>query len=220
MVAGYEVNGRVGRAIIPTHRERGFHPTGTCGTFGATAAAARLLGFDADKTANALGIAGSQAAGLYECHHDGTSTMIFHAGRAAQNGVEAALLVRAGMTGPATVLEGTKGFFRATSNAADPDAAMRMNEEFGVDRRRIHVSPHGPLFAEASKIRVDQPRVPLRDVGVFELQFLASGMRRIDDEYVGPPDQLLDDLLRAGRLQIKRDAALVAVGEMPLIGII
>ena len=124
MVAGYEVNGRVGRAIIPTHRERGFHPTGTCGTFGAASAASRLLGFDAEETANALGIAGSQAAGLYECHHDGTSTMIFHAGRAAQNGVEAALLVRWGMTGPATVLEGSKGFFRATSNAYDVDAAM------------------------------------------------------------------------------------------------
>lgn len=124
MVAGYEVNGRVGRAIIPTHRERGFHPTGTCGTFGAASAACRLLGFDAEQTANALGIAGSQAAGLYECHHDGTSTMIFHAGRAAQNGVEAALLVRWGMTGPATVLEGSKGFFRATSNAYDIEAAM------------------------------------------------------------------------------------------------
>jgi len=124
MVAAYEVNGRVGRAINPTHRERGFHPTGTCGTFGAASAASRLLGFDAEKTANALGIAGSQAAGLYECHHDGTSTMIFHAGRAAQNGVEAALLVRWGMTGPATVLEGSKGFFRATSNAYDVSAAM------------------------------------------------------------------------------------------------
>lgn len=134
MVAGYEVNGRVGRAIIPTHRERGFHPTGTCGTFGATAAAVRLLGFDADRTANAFGIAGSQAAGLYECHHDGTSTMIFHAGRAAQNGVEAALLVRWGMTGPATVLEGTKGFFRATSNRHDAEVAMSdLGQRYEID---------------------------------------------------------------------------------------
>lgn len=148
MVAGYEVNGRVGRAIIPTHRERGFHPTGTCGTFGATAAAARLLGFDADKTANALGIAGSQAAGLYECHHDGTSTMIFHAGRAAQNGVEAALLVRAGMTGPATVLEGTKGFFRATSNAADPESAMR---DLG-QRYELDATSFRPYFGCSSTI--------------------------------------------------------------------
>jgi 2-methylcitrate dehydratase PrpD len=148
MVAGYEVNGRVGRAIIPTHRERGFHPTGTCGTFGATAAAARLFGFDAATTASALGIAGSQAAGLYECHHDGTSTMIFHAGRAAQNGVEAALLVQAGMTGPATVIEGTKGFFRATSNASDPDAAMR---DLG-QRYEIDATSFRPYFGCSSTI--------------------------------------------------------------------
>jgi len=134
MIAGYEVNGRVGRAIIPTHRERGFHPTGTCGTFGAASAASRLLELDAEMTANAFGIAGSQAAGLYECHHDGTSTMIFHAGRAAQNGVEAALLVRSGMTGPATVLEGSKGFLRATSNAYDPEAAMKdLGERYEID---------------------------------------------------------------------------------------
>ena len=123
MVAGYELVGRIGRAILPSHRRRGFHATGTCGTFGAAAAAARALGFDGEQTANVLGIAGSQAAGLYECHHDGSSTMIFHAGRAAQNGVEAALLVAAGMTGPVTVLEGSKGFFRATSDAALDTAA-------------------------------------------------------------------------------------------------
>lgn len=123
MVAGYELVGRTGRAILPSHRQRGFHATGTCGTFGAAAAAARALGFDAEKTANVLGIAGSQAAGLYECHHDGTSTMIYHAGRAAQNGIEAALLVAAGMTGPATVLEGSKGFVRATSDVVFDGAA-------------------------------------------------------------------------------------------------
>lgn len=138
MVAGYELVGRIGRAILPSHRRRGFHATGTCGSFGAAAAAARALGFDAAKTANVLGIAGSQAAGLYECHHDGSSTMIYHAGRAAQNGVEAALLVAAGMTGPVTVLEGDKGFFRATSDAAVDaaacDAALRgLGEHYELD---------------------------------------------------------------------------------------
>jgi len=123
MVAGYELVGRIGKAVLPSHRQRGFHATGTCGTFGAAAAAARALDFDADKTANTFGMAGSQAAGLYECHHDGTSTMIYHAGRAAQNGVEAALLVENGMTGPATVFEGSKGFFRATSNVVFDAAA-------------------------------------------------------------------------------------------------
>ena len=124
MAAGYEVIDRVARSIMPSHRERGFHPTGTCGTFGATAAAGRLLGFDAEQIACAFGIAGSQAAGLYEYINDGTSTIMFHAGRAAKNGIEAALLTKAGLTGPATVLEGDRGFFRATADSTDSATAL------------------------------------------------------------------------------------------------
>ena len=142
MTAGYEVAGRAGRAVRPSHRERGFHPTGTCGTFGAAATAGRLLGLNAEQMASALGIAGSQAAGLYECHHDGTSTMIFHAGRAAQNGVDAALLTQDGFTGPATVLEGSKGFFRATSDRYDVDSAMA---DFGR-RFEIEATSFRPYF--------------------------------------------------------------------------
>ncbi len=125
MIAGYEVMCRVGRSIMPSHRERGFHPTGTYGTFGTTAAAARMMGFSADETANAFGIAGSQAAGLFEFHKDGALTMVFHAARAAQNGIEAALLTKAGITGPFTVLEGERGFCRATSNHFDESILTR-----------------------------------------------------------------------------------------------
>lgn len=134
MIAGYEVMGRVGRAIMPSHRERGFHATGTLGAFGAAAAVARVLGFDPLQTANALGIAGSQAAGLFEFHRDGALTMVFHAARAAQNGVEAALLTTAGLTGPLTVLEGERGFCRATSNAFDEAALTRdLGQSFEVE---------------------------------------------------------------------------------------
>jgi 2-methylcitrate dehydratase PrpD len=134
LAAGYEVMGRVGRSVTPTHRERGFHPTGTYGTFGAAAAAARLLGFGPEDTANTLGIAGSQAAGLFEFHRDGALTMIFHAARAAQNGVEAAMLSSAGLTGPATVLEGSRGFCRATSNAFDEVALTKdLGQRYEVD---------------------------------------------------------------------------------------
>jgi 2-methylcitrate dehydratase PrpD len=125
MIAGYEVMCRVGRSIMPTHRERGFHPTGTYGTFGTTAAAARMMGFTADETANAFGIAGSQAAGLFEFHKDGALTMVFHAARAAQNGIEAALLTKTGITGPYTVLEGERGFCRATSDRFDESILTR-----------------------------------------------------------------------------------------------
>lgn len=134
LAAGYEVMGRVGRSVTPTHRERGFHPTGTYGTFGAAAAAARLFGFGAEDTANTLGIAGSQAAGLFEFHRDGALTMIFHAARAAQNGVEAAMLSSTGLTGPATVLEGSRGFCRATSNAFDETKlTSELGQHYEVD---------------------------------------------------------------------------------------
>jgi 2-methylcitrate dehydratase PrpD len=148
MVAGYDVNARVGTAVAPSHRERGFQPTGTVGTFAATAAAGRMLALDEDALASAFGIAGSQAAGLYEFHHDGTLTMIFHAGRAAQNGVEAALLVQDGLSGPATILEGDKGFCHATADRFDEDALTRdLGEKF-----LIHETSFRPYYGCSSTI--------------------------------------------------------------------
>lgn len=148
MTAGYEIIDRIGRTIMPSHRERGFHPTGTCGTFGATAAAGKLLGLDADHIACAFGIAGSQAAGLYEYINDGTSTIMFHAGRAAKNGVEAALLTQAGLTGPATVFEGTRGFFHATADVVNLDAALQ-----GLSKRyALHETTFRPYFGCTSTI--------------------------------------------------------------------
>ena len=148
LVAGYEVMGRVGRSVTPSHRERGFHPTGTYGTFGAAAAAARLFGFAADATANTLGIAGSQAAGLFEFHRDGALTMIFHAARAAQNGVEAAMLSSTGLTGPTTVLEGSRGFCRATSNAFD---AAALTNELGA-HYEVDATSFRPYYGCSSTI--------------------------------------------------------------------
>ena len=134
MVAGYEINGRIGSAIAPSHRARGFHPTGTCGTFGAAATAGRLLGLDAETLASVFGLAGSQAAGLYEFHYDGTLTMVFHAGRAAQNGVEACLMVQDGLSGPATIIEGSQGFSRAVANEFNSDKLVRdLGKIFMID---------------------------------------------------------------------------------------
>lgn len=116
MVGGYDVMGRLGRAMIPSHRERGFHPTGTFGAFGATAAVGRLMDLDHGRLCDAFGIAGSQAAGLKAFQTDGSLTMIFHAGRSAQNGVEAALLAREGFSGPRTVFEDRQGFVAATAD--------------------------------------------------------------------------------------------------------
>ncbi len=170
MTAGYEITGRIGRAVRPSHRERGFHPTGTCGTFGAAVTAGRLLGLAAQDMASAMGIAGSQAAGLYECHHDGTSTMIFHAGRAAQNGVEAALLTQAGFTGPATVIEGSKGFFCAMSDKFDSAAAMA---DFG-GRFEIDCTSFRPYFGCNSTIAASGAAARIVQAMKFEPEQVAS----------------------------------------------
>jgi 2-methylcitrate dehydratase PrpD len=115
---GYEAALRVGEAVNPSHYEF-WHPTGTAATFGAAAAAASLLHLDAGATLDALGSAGTQAAGLWEFNADGAMSKHLHPGKAAFNGVVAADLARVGFTGATRILEGPRGFFRATSRAHD-----------------------------------------------------------------------------------------------------
>jgi 2-methylcitrate dehydratase PrpD len=133
MAAGYEVMGRLGRATIPGHWDRGFHPTGTFGPFGATAAAGRLLGLDAGQMTNALGIAGSQSSGLKAFQSDGSLTMVFHAGRSAQNGVEAAVLAQEGFTGPRAVFEDRQGFILTTGGGTIASLTEGLGESFEID---------------------------------------------------------------------------------------
>jgi 2-methylcitrate dehydratase PrpD len=120
-IAGYEVSARIGLASPGGLHRRGFHPTPVCGVFAAAAAAARLRGLSAEQTANALGIAGSQASGLMEYLADGSQTKPLHAGWAAHAGITAAALAAHGATGPASVLEGRFGLL--ASHLGEFDAA-------------------------------------------------------------------------------------------------
>jgi 2-methylcitrate dehydratase PrpD len=117
-VAGTEAECRISDAIEPRHYQDGFHSSGTVGTLGATLAAARVLRLDEATTQTALGIGASSAAGLRE--NFGTMTKSLHVGRAAQHGVEAAYLARAGWTAAADILEARRGFFRAAGGGFDP----------------------------------------------------------------------------------------------------
>ena len=125
-VAGYETACRIGTALLPGHYQIGFHATGTIGCFGAAAACARLLGLDAEATAVALGIAGTQAAGLKS--QFGTMCKPFHAGKAAQNGLLAARLAARGFSSRSDILECVQGF--AATHDADftPEAALATPE--------------------------------------------------------------------------------------------
>ncbi|MEM1307390.1 MAG: MmgE/PrpD family protein [Pseudomonadota bacterium] len=120
IVVGYEVGGAIGQMLGTSHYARGFHNTGTIGTFAATAVAAWLLRLDQRTTKIAFGLAASQAAGL-KCAF-GTMTKPFHAGAAAKNGLMSARLAACGMTANPTALEATNGFAAAQAPEFDPRA--------------------------------------------------------------------------------------------------
>jgi 2-methylcitrate dehydratase PrpD len=115
---GYEAALRIGEAVNPSHY-RFWHPTGTAATFGAAVAAASLLKLEPARMLDALGSAGTQAAGLWEFNADGAMSKHLHPGKAAFNGVLSADLARAGFTGASRILEGDRAFFRATSETHD-----------------------------------------------------------------------------------------------------
>lgn len=124
VVAGCEMMARASNATNFSLRDRGYHTTPTCGVFGATIAAARLMKLDEAQTVSALGLAGAQASGLMEMYGPSMQKR-FNPGPAARNGVTAAQMARLGFTGTATIFEGERGFCRAFSDTHDIGALTR-----------------------------------------------------------------------------------------------
>lgn len=140
-VGGYEVAARLAMALQPAeHYARGFHPTGTCGAFGAAAAAGMLLGLDPAGLTRALGIAGSQAAGSLEFLTDGSWTKRLHPGWSASAGLHAAALAGAGFRAPATIVDGRFGFLHGYSGAPLPPAVACAGDDFEI--MRTGIKPH------------------------------------------------------------------------------
>jgi 2-methylcitrate dehydratase PrpD len=113
VIAGYETNISLARACAPDLRQRGFHPTSAVGPFGAAMATAKLRGLGAAQRANALGIAASSSAGLFAFVNGGGDIKRLHAGHAAREGLQAALLAEQGVEGPPQVIEARDGFMQA-----------------------------------------------------------------------------------------------------------
>jgi 2-methylcitrate dehydratase PrpD len=118
-VLGVEAEERVGLSVFPEHYEAGWHITGTAGVFGAAAAAGKLLGLGEQQMTWALGIAATQSAGLQEMF--GSDCKSLHPGRAAQNGLTAALLAAKGFTSSERAIEAPRGFARVLSTKFDPE---------------------------------------------------------------------------------------------------
>ncbi|MBS0321059.1 MAG: MmgE/PrpD family protein [Proteobacteria bacterium] len=131
-VAGYEIGPRVGIAMGPEHIAQGWHSGATLGVFSAAAGAARALGLDAERTIHALGIAGTQAAGLMAAQY-GAMVKRMHAGRSAQSGLYGALFAEAGFTGIRNVLESEYGGFATTfSRSQDRFRLEELTAGFGT----------------------------------------------------------------------------------------
>ena len=111
VAGGNELTCRIGLVAPQQFHKVGFHPSGVIGTFGTAYTAGKLLGLNVEQLRNAAGIAGSQASGILACWEDGTQSKFLHPGWSALSGIAAALLARAGCTGPAPVFESRFGLF-------------------------------------------------------------------------------------------------------------
>ena len=132
-VVGCEVAYRVGHSTYPEHYQNGWHSTGTAGSFGAAAAAASVLGLDAEQVARAFGVVASSSSSLKK--NFGTMTKPLHAGHAAEMGLRAALLARNGFTADPAIFEGDIGYNRVMTidDAYDPDEITEgLYDEWGV----------------------------------------------------------------------------------------
>ncbi|HEY6339998.1 MAG TPA: MmgE/PrpD family protein [Bryobacteraceae bacterium] len=160
VIAGYEAAARLAMALQPKeHYALGFHPTPTCGVFGAAIASSKLLRLSSEQTLAAVGIAGSLAAGSMEFLAEGAWTKRIHPGLAARNGIEAALLASEGVTGPRRIWEGRDGSLHAYSRDPAPEW---LTAGLGDSYEILHtaVKPHaccrymqGPIDAVLDLVR-------------------------------------------------------------------
>jgi 2-methylcitrate dehydratase PrpD len=140
-VAGFEVECKIAEAINPDHYMKGFHSSGTMGTFGSAIAAAKLLGLEASAMACAVGIAASMASGIRV--NFGTMTKPLHVGRSSENGVTAALLAGEGFTANEEALDGEWGFFSVAGRGGNPElVAGRFGAPLSIASPGVSIKPY------------------------------------------------------------------------------
>ena len=145
LILGMETTCRLGNAVMPGHYERGWHITSTCGIFGATAAAGKILKLNERQFRDALGIAATQSAGLVEVL--GSMARVLNAGFAARNGLAAARLAAQGLQGPARPLEGLRGFVNVFGGSKDyAQLTGRLGEHWEMTRVAYKPYPCGVVL--------------------------------------------------------------------------
>ena len=176
IAVGTEVMCRLGLVAPKMVHKAGFHPTAVFGAMAATAGVAAALNLDRQQSVDALGIAGSMASGIIEYLAEGAWTKRMHAGWAAQSGLRAALLGRAGFKGPRTVFEGTHGLFHGFANRTDVNYEA-LTRDFGskwvMESLAFKLYPCGTMTHPyidcarrlAAKVKSDEIRELVCEVG-------------------------------------------------------
>jgi 2-methylcitrate dehydratase PrpD len=195
IVAGYEVTCRIALALpAGEHYDRGFHPTATCGAFGAAAAAARVFGLDTAGVEGALGTVLSQCAGSLQFLVNGAWTKRFQVGWAACNGLMAATLVREGFKGAAEALEGRHGFLRAYAPNPRPERAI---QDLGTafELMRTAVKPYPSCRYGHAGIDAAIALRAANDIRPLEIEAVTLGLPRAGMMLIGEPaDKKADPL--------------------------
>lgn len=179
-IAGFEIFGKLGRAMNTQHYKRGWHATGTFGALAAVVAAGRLLGLDRERMTMAIGIAASEASGLRA--NFGSMTKPLHAGLAARAGVHAALLARAGFTASHAALEHKYGYLSVFNDGIGFDVAplARLGEDLEIlTEHGLALKPYPacgathPGTEAAETLHTELAGAPIRAVraGVCEMAF-------------------------------------------------
>jgi 2-methylcitrate dehydratase PrpD len=184
IVAGYEVAIRAGEAAGRSHYDF-WHTTATCGTFGAAAATAKLLKLSDEQTVQALGSAGTQAAGLWQFLDDGAMSKQLHTAHAAASGILAAQLAQRGFTSARHIFEGRKGFFAAMSK--DPDVEM-LTRNLGHDYRMLtnsfkrHAScRHTHTAIDGALVLRNEKKIGAHDLEAIHVHLYPAGFHLLSE---------------------------------------
>jgi len=207
LVAGIEVECRVNLFMGDGHYERGWHSTATNGAFGAAVGASRMRGFDSDKCALAMGVAGTQAAGLRAMF--GTMCKPLHAGKAAQNGLFAAQLVERGFTSRPDVLERPLGYGATQSEGTDIAAGLAgLGEGFEVRDVlfKFHAACHG-VHATIEALRAVQAKARLDPADIERVEVF------VQSEYMNICGIETPATGLEGKFSLRFCAALALAGE-------
>jgi len=209
IVVGYEIMIRIGRAIVPSSLNRGFHITGITGTFGAAAAAANIMGLTQEETIAALGMAGLQSAGLIQVNHEVEGSMVkpLNPARASSSGLLSCILARKGAKGPVQIFEGEDGYLKAFADEAKSDLLIHdLGRDYEISKVYLKLysacrHAHAPLDAALEAFRQGDGKV--EDIGRIIVETYPAAVRLAGIPHAKTPS--------AGRFSIPFSVALALV---------